>query len=169
MDSNKTPGITRRVDDLGRVVIPKEIRRAYRIKEGDPLEIIVTENGILLKKYSPMSTIAEYAEEYSSSLHESTGHMIYITDRDRNIAVKGVPKKGNLNEPIDSTVENVIRSYKEKCINENNVSRVIVPIIVCGDVVGTVIISSDEVVLGELEMKLAQTAAGFLGHMLENY
>lgn len=163
---NKDTGMVRRIDDLGRVVIPKEIRRVFRIKEGDPLEIFVTENGILLKKYFSMNTIQEYAEEYSSSLHETTGHVIYITNTEHNISVKGMPKKSNLNDPIDCMTEKVIETKKENFTED----KIIVPVIVDGDCVGTIIIASkNDNAIGKLELKLAQTAAKFLGSMLENY
>ena len=79
----KATGIVRRIDDLGRVVIPKEIRRTLRIREGDPLEIFVDRDGeVILKKYSPIGELGDFAQEYSDSLFESTNHVAIITDRD---------------------------------------------------------------------------------------
>ena len=79
----KATGIVRRIDDLGRVVIPKEIRRTLRIREGDPLEIFVDHDGeVILKKYSPIGELGEFAQEYADSLFEATGHIAIITDRD---------------------------------------------------------------------------------------
>jgi AbrB family transcriptional regulator (stage V sporulation protein T) len=90
----KATGIVRRIDDLGRVVIPKEIRRTLRIREGDPLEIFVDRDGeVILKKYSPIGELGDFAQEYSDSLYETTGHVAIITDRDAVVAVSGAPKK----------------------------------------------------------------------------
>ena len=90
----KATGIVRRIDDLGRVVIPKEIRRTLRIREGDPLEIFTDREGeIILKKYSPIGELTEFAGEYVESLFETTRHIAVITDRDGVIAVSGSSKK----------------------------------------------------------------------------
>lgn len=90
----KATGIVRRIDDLGRVVIPKEIRRTLRIREGDPLEIFVDRDGeVILKKYSPIGELGDFAKEYAESLFEGTNHVTLITDRDNIIAVAGASKK----------------------------------------------------------------------------
>ena len=90
----KATGIVRRIDDLGRVVIPKEIRRTLRIREGDPLEIFVDREGeVILKKYSPIGELSDFAQEYAESLQQSTGHIAIITDRDVVVAVAGASKK----------------------------------------------------------------------------
>ena len=90
----KATGIVRRIDDLGRVVIPKEIRRTLRIREGDPLEIFVDHDGeVILKKYSPIGELGDFAQEYADSLFEATGHIAIITDRDQIIAIAGASKK----------------------------------------------------------------------------
>lgn len=90
----KATGIVRRIDDLGRVVIPKEIRRTMRIREGEPLEIYVDREGeVILKKYSPINELGEFAKEYADSLHEALGHVVCIADRDEIIAVSGGFKK----------------------------------------------------------------------------
>ena len=90
----KATGIVRRIDDLGRVVIPKEIRRTLRIREGDPLEIFVDRDGeVILKKYSPIGELGDFAQEYAESLYESTGHITIITDRDAVIALSRASKK----------------------------------------------------------------------------
>src|SRR3954470_6978708 len=97
----KATGIVRRIDDLGRVVIPKEIRRTLRIREGDPLEIFVDRDGeVILKKYSPIGELGDFAKEYAESLSETLGHITLITDRDVVIAVAGVSKKEFLEKPI---------------------------------------------------------------------
>ena len=93
----KATGIVRRIDDLGRVVIPKEIRRTLRIREGDPLEIFVDREGeVILKKYSPIGELGDFAQEYADSLYESTGHIALISDRDAIVAVSGAPKSNGL-------------------------------------------------------------------------
>ncbi len=102
----KATGIVRRIDDLGRVVIPKEIRRTLRIREGDPLEIFVDRDGeVILKKYSPIGELGDFAKEYADSLFESTNHITMISDRDSIIAVAGGSKKDYLDKSIGPIVE----------------------------------------------------------------
>ena len=68
----RATGIVRRIDDLGRVVIPKEIRRTMRIREGDPLEIFTDRDGsVILRKYSPIGEIGEFAQEYAEAMHKT--------------------------------------------------------------------------------------------------
>ena len=184
----KATGIVRRIDDLGRVVIPKEIRRTLRIREGDPLEIFVDRDGeVILKKYSPIGELGDFAKEYADSLHEAVGHIAMITDRDTVIAVSGVAKKEFLNRPVGPAVEKVMESRRAVLINhpgeedlckeclagENGECRftaeVIAPIITEGDAIGAVILVSREAgaKMGDLELKLAETAAGFLAKQME--
>lgn len=185
----KATGIVRRIDDLGRVVIPKEIRRTLRIREGDPLEIFVDRDGeVILKKYSPIGELGDFAKEYADSLYEAIGHIALIADRDSVIAVSGAPKKEFLNKSIGSLVERVMEDRKTILVNkpaENKAVRgsiigddedetrftafVISPIVSGGDPIGAVIICSREpdVTMGELEQKLAETAAGFLAKQME--
>ena len=97
----KATGIVRRIDDLGRVVIPKEIRRTLRIREGDPLEIFVDRDGeVILKKYSPISELGDFAKEYAEALFDSLGNPILICDRDTFITIAGGSKKDYLNKSI---------------------------------------------------------------------
>ncbi|NLW23683.1 MAG: stage V sporulation protein T [Clostridia bacterium] len=184
----KATGIVRRIDDLGRVVIPKEIRRTLRIREGDPLEIFVDREGeVILKKYSPIGELGEFAKEYADSLHEAIGHIACIADRDQIIAVAGGAKKEYLNKPIGSTVEKVMEERRAIILNdpsdnpyikdegeENGIearftSQVIAPIIAEGDPIGAVIIGTREpdVKMTDLELKLAETAASFLAKQME--
>ena len=184
----KATGIVRRIDDLGRVVIPKEIRRTLRIREGDPLEIFVDREGeVILKKYSPIGELGEFAKEYADSLHEAIGHIACIADRDQIIAVAGGAKKEYLNKPIGSTVEKVMEERRAIMLNdtsdnpyikdegeENGIearftSQVIAPIIAEGDPIGAVIIGTREpdVKMTDLELKLAETAASFLAKQME--
>lgn len=175
-------------DDLGRVVIPKEIRRTLRIREGDPLEIFVDHDGeVILKKYSPIGELGEFAKEYADSLFEATGHIAAIADRDQIIAVAGASKKDYLNKPIGSAIEKVMEERKAVTVTDSSIhpyfrglkdenaveasfqSQIIAPIIAEGDPIGAVIVASKEpnVKMGELELKLAETAASFLAKQME--
>ena len=110
----KATGIVRRIDDLGRVVIPKEIRRTMRIREGDPLEIYTSTNGeVVFKKYSPIGELGPYTKQYVEVLNRTTGLPALICDRDRVVAVAGVPKKDVLEKRISPMAE----SYMEKRMN----------------------------------------------------
>lgn len=177
----KATGIVRRIDDLGRVVIPKEIRRTMRIREGDPLEIFTDREGeVILKKYSPIGELGEFASEYADSLNEALGHITCIVDKDSIIAVAGAPKKQFMNKQIGTAVEKVMADRKMVVFNEpcyittdediSLNSAVIAPIIAEGDTVGAVIIAAKEpgVPMGNLETKLAETAAGFLAKQMES-
>jgi AbrB family transcriptional regulator (stage V sporulation protein T) len=178
----KATGIVRRIDDLGRVVIPKEIRRTLRIREGDPLEIFVDRDGeVILKKYSPIGELGDFAKEYAESLYESTNHITIISDRDSVIAVSGGSKKDYLEKQVGAIVESSMENRKtsletnagqyELCkdLNETYSSFVIAPIVAGGDPIGSVIlVSKDEnVKMGQMEMKMAETAAGFLAKQME--
>lgn len=182
----KATGVVRRIDDLGRVVIPKEIRKVHRIKEGDPLEIFTDKEGeIILKKYSPIGELSEFAGTYAETLSKTTGHITCITDKDTVIAVSGGSKKDFLEKGLSKQLEEVIENkevFKSKDndeiaipITENEGreriynSQVIYPIISDGDVIGSVILLSKEPnqKMGEVEYKVAQSAAGFLGNHLE--
>ncbi|HOL17724.1 MAG TPA: stage V sporulation protein T [Bacillota bacterium] len=182
----KATGIVRRIDDLGRVVIPKEIRRTLRIREGDPLEIFVDRDGeVILKKYSPIGELSEFAQEYADSLYEAMGHISCIADRDTIIAVAGAPKKEFVNRPLSSAVEKVMETRKSVLINNTSehqyyqdaddmigarfINEVIAPIIAEGDPIGAVIMGSRDpnVKMGDLELKLVETAASFLAKQME--
>jgi AbrB family transcriptional regulator, stage V sporulation protein T len=178
----KATGIVRRIDDLGRVVIPKEIRRTLRIREGDPLEIFVDRDGeVILKKYSPIGELGEFAKEYAESVAEATGHISLIADRDVVIAVSGTSKKDFMEKPIGEDVEQAMEDRKvivNASVGEYSVlrdrperftSRVIAPIISAGDPIGAVILLSrdDGTKMGDMEQKLAETAALFLGKQME--
>jgi AbrB family transcriptional regulator (stage V sporulation protein T) len=178
----KATGIVRRIDDLGRVVIPKEIRRTLRIREGDPLEIFVDREGeVILKKYSPISELGDFAKEYAESLYEGLNHTAMITDRDNIIAVAGASKKDYLEKSVGLLVESSMEGRKT-CIETNPgqydlvkdntdhfSSFVIAPIIAGGDPIGAVVLVSkdDDKKMGETEIKLAETAAAFLAKQME--
>ncbi len=180
----KATGIVRRIDDLGRVVVPKEIRRVLRIREGDPLEIYTDHEGeIILKKYSPIGELTEFAKQYAEVLAQTTGNIICITDRDQVVAVAGGSKKDILMKAISQQLEkliderdNVIATRDERKFipivqgESEFQSQVICPIISEGDAIGSVIITTKEpkVRFGETEQKLSSSAAGFLGKQMEN-
>ena len=183
----KATGIVRRIDELGRVVIPKEIRRTLRIREGDPLEIFVDrEGGVILKKYSPIGELGDFAKEYAESIHQSVGHIAVICDRDAVIAVSGAGKKELLDRPVNEAVEqllvnrtriNASAERGEKLIpiiaddaSLSFTAELIVPIISSGDAIGAVILLSKEqgIVFGQADIKVCETAAGFMGKQLEN-
>jgi AbrB family transcriptional regulator (stage V sporulation protein T) len=186
--SLKATGIVRRIDDLGRVVIPKEIRRTLRIREGDPLEIFTDREGeVILKKYSPIGELGDFAREYADSLHDSVDHIACIADRDAIIAVSGAPKKEYLDKSISTDVEKIMDERKTVLIGRTSgneyvkitddeedgkikhTSQVITPIIAEGDPIGAVILLSKDPdnTMGDLEVKVAETAAGFLARQME--
>lgn len=182
----KATGIVRRIDDLGRVVIPKEIRRTLRIREGDPLEIFTDKEGeVILKKYSPIGELSDFASQYAESIHKTSGHITCIADRDNIIAVSGASKKEFLEKPLSADLEKIIeekatllvKSADEKTISiiadetadRKYSAQAVSPIISEGDPIGAVILLSIDpnVHMGEVEAKLAQSAAGFLGKQME--
>ena len=184
----KATGIVRRIDDLGRVVIPKEIRRNMRIREGDPLEIFVDRDGqIILKKYSPIGELAGLAKEYAEAMSETLGQPVLIADRDNIIAVSGAAKKDFLGKQVGRLVE---RSMEERRVYVDNEpgkpngaggaivaedrgedsyrfrGELVAPIIAQGDPVGAVVICGRSV-LGDSERKVAQSAAGVMARQME--
>jgi len=183
----KATGIVRRIDDLGRVVIPKEIRRTLRIREGDPLEIFTDREGeVILKKYSPIGELSDFAKEYTDSLHQSLNHVACVCDKDTIIAVSGAPKKEFLDKSVSPDLERIMEEKKTVVANRNEdgkfysisaddednskyFSQVIVPIVSEGEHIGAVILLSKEpdVKMGDMEVKVAETAAGFLGKQME--
>jgi AbrB family transcriptional regulator (stage V sporulation protein T) len=176
----KATGIVRRIDDLGRVVIPKEIRRTLRIREGDPLEIFTDRDGeVILKKYSPISELGQFAKEYVETLYETLGTPALISDRDEMIAVSGLSKKDYLNRQLSPDLDEVMTGRKivseklEMAIEwvpgqvEQVKSYCIAPIIAAGDTIGAVYLLSKVHFIGETEMKAAETAAHFLAKQME--
>ncbi len=178
----KATGIVRRIDDLGRVVIPKEIRRTLRIREGDPLEIYTDTDGeVIFKKYSPVGEISGFSAQYADVLARISGFPTLICDRDHIVAAAGVPKKEYLERRITAVVEEMMearRSYSAEGHTAGAVqpvegidraAAVFFPIIASGDVTGGVIMLMDEKnsVPQNTEIKLIQTAAAFLGKQME--
>ncbi|SET78762.1 transcriptional regulator, AbrB family [Oceanobacillus limi] len=176
----KATGIVRRIDDLGRVVIPKEIRRTLRIREGDPLEIFIDREGeVILKKYSPINELGNFATEYAQALFDSLHFPVIICDRDEIIAVAGESKKDYLNQNIGQQLEKAIEN--RSVITETEAKNVEIlqgkeeelnayclsPIIANGDPIGCVMIFSREGKLSEVEQKSVETAASFLAKQME--
>ncbi len=163
----KATGIVRRIDDLGRVVIPKEIRRVLRIREGDPLEIYTNNNGeVILKKYSPINELSRYAAEYAETASTILGSTVVVSDTDQVIAVSGGLKKELLDKKVDYELDKIIQS-KNKYLNDK---KIIVPIISQGDAIGsiTIIPKDSNRILGEAELKAAEIGAGFLAKQMDN-
>ena len=179
----KATGIVRRIDDLGRVVIPKEIRRTMRIREGDPLEIFTERDGeVIFKKYSQIGELGNFAADYAETLSKTSGYAIVITDKDTVISVAGVPKKGLFENKVSDEVEIVMknrenymlehpedRKYKITETNDKYFISICIPIISEGDSIGSVIFfdPKEVKVMGDVEYKLAITAANFLGKQME--
>lgn len=179
----KATGIVRRIDDLGRVVVPKEIRRTLRIREGDPLEIFTDREGeIILKKYSPIGELSQFAKQYADSIAQTTGHIVAITDKDQFIAVAGTSKKDWLLKPITKELETAIneresisaakdeKAYIQVNQEDDDVAyETIAPIICEGDAIGAVVLltKDEKLKFNDLEIKIAATAAAFLGKQME--
>ncbi len=182
----KATGVVRRIDDLGRVVIPKEIRKTLRIKEGDPLEIFTYREGqVILKKYSPIGELSEFATGYAETLSKTTGHIACITDKDTIIAVSGGPKKEFLEQDISQELEQLMEDKEIYTSKENsdiampitknnnqerkNNAQVVYPIVSNGDTIGSVILMAKEPngKMDDVEKKVAQSAATFLGSQMD--
>ncbi|WP_324822607.1 stage V sporulation protein T [Sinanaerobacter sp. ZZT-01] len=180
----KATGIVRRIDDLGRVVIPKEIRRTMRIREGDPLEIYTDREGeVILKKYSPIGELNEFAGDYAEIASKMLGCTFVVTDTDQIIAVAGAPKKEFLEKRIAQTVETIIHEKTSRLFDQEekleNItmetsegseyqSYMIAPIISQGDAIGSVILMKKEGSIQDAEKKTAEIGAQFLARQMEN-
>lgn len=177
----KATGIVRRIDDLGRVVIPKEIRRSLRIREGEPLEIYTNnEGGVVFKKYSPIGEVGKFTMQYAEAINKSSGIPVAICDLDSVIAVAGISKKEYLEKPISPTLSNLLERRQnftaasnadELSLTENTQGKVsyMTPIISEGSVIGAVISlrNDDKEAPDETEKKLINTGAMFLSKQME--
>ena len=165
----KATGIVRRIDDLGRVVIPKEIRRTLRIKEGTPLEIFTDKEGeIILKKYSPIGELNLFAKEYAEALAQATGMIACITDHDQVVAAAGQRSREFAGKEISRELDRVISDREMRCFHSGEV--IVQPIICAGDAIGSVSLigKGNGEKFGTPEKMLVQTAAGFLGRQMES-
>lgn len=179
----KATGIVRRIDDLGRVVIPKEIRRTMRIREGDPLEIYTDkEGGVIFKKYSPLNGVGEFAIELCETLQKTTNLTVAITDRDSCIAVAGPARKNLIDKKISSELESIMEErhlyeYDNQadpsilCDSEPDYfAQTVAPILSEGDILGSLVFADTKENLhkDESHKKLAQTISIFLGRYMES-
>lgn len=177
----KATGIVRRIDDLGRVVIPKEIRRIMRIREGEPLEIYTDNDGeIIFKKYSPVGEISRFAEQYAEVLFRTSGFQTVITDRDTVVACAGSSKRELIGKSVGDSLGALMESrvhyvVRRDTVNEVSIvdgverkASVVSPIVTNGDVIGSVCMMREDGKLPtETDIKLVQTAAQFIGRQME--
>ena len=179
----KATGIVRRVDDLGRIVIPKEIRRTLRIREGDPLEIYTEKDGgVIFRKYSPMGDLQEFASQMCESIGSATGHIAAVADRDSIIALHGAPKRELIDKPNSPELEKLMQQRKNYLFQSGDALLrpsdgsdkyhlgAVSPILSQGDLMGCVmlLLGEGDTPLQESDQTLARTAAGFLGRQLES-
>ncbi len=170
----KATGIVRRIDDLGRVVIPKEIRRTMRIREGDPLEIYTeTDGSVVFRKYSPVGELSRVSAEYAEAINRTSGIPIAICDRDSVVAVSGVPRKDYIEKPISNGLSGVLstrRSYSResnsaqiKLTEQEGVVNYLSPIVSEGNVIGAVMsLKQEGKSLDGSEKKLVDAGAYFI-------
>ena len=179
----RATGIVRRIDDLGRIVIPKEIRRTLRIRESEPMEIYTGAQGeVIFKKYSPIGEVSVCAGNYAEVLNRTAGARVLICDRDRVVACAGASRRDWLDAPIPPALEQVMESRRlyrptpgqplfcESLTGSRSAVRVAAPILSRGDVAGCVLFlaATDTADLSEdIECKLAGVTAALLGRQLE--
>ncbi|MBO5312409.1 MAG: AbrB/MazE/SpoVT family DNA-binding domain-containing protein [Clostridia bacterium] len=179
----KATGIVRRIDDLGRVVIPKEIRRTMRIREGSPLEIYTDREGeVIFKKYSPVGEMASFAYQYAETLNKVCQISVVVSDRDTVIACAGISKKEYAEKKISPEYEEIVETrgmytYKNDgervhiCEHSPAWVKYAMPIVSEGDIVGSIACvtteENDTADQNSTEAKLIQTASSFLGRQFE--
>ena len=178
----RATGIVRRIDDLGRVVIPKEIRKTLRIREGDPLEIFTAKDGeVILKKYSPIGELNEFSQEYTETLGETLGFGVVVTDLDSIIAVSKLPKKDYKEKSISDELEALIENREVKYAKDSKMlplhkddsmeygKQIIMPIVSSsGDCIGSIVlVSKENEILSETEEKILKIASNFLGKQVQ--
>ena len=178
----KATGIVRRIDDLGRIVIPKEIRRTLRIRDGDPLEIYTEKDGeVIFKKYSPVGELSDFAAQICDSLYRTGDCIAAVCDRDSVIACAGVPKKELVDKPVSDEFADILDSRKLYAATESpsisfiggsdeHYVSVAAPIITEGDIMGCVVFVSRAAANPptEVQIKLASAVAAFLGKQMES-
>ena len=178
----KTTGIIRKIYELGRIVIPKEIRKNLNLKNSDNLEILIEDEDIILKKYQPMGKLIAFAKCYSKTLASLSGFSVCITDTEKIIATSGCKKEKYLGESISdyvsevmsdrvisSTMESSTKNILESKKDEEYISQIIAPIICDAEAIGSVIMFSNDKhsKITDLEFKLVQLTSGYLGSQLE--
>ena len=182
----RATGIVRRIDELGRVVIPKEIRRTLRIREGDPLEIFTDHDGeVVLKKYSPIGEIAAIAKDYTDSLYRTLGHIALISDRDAIVSSSGASKRDYAEKALSSEVDKLLTGRQQAVLNlsegarmlpvtgddkpESYSSQVITPILADGEIIGGLFLLSRESgkQMTPIDQKVAEATANIIGRQME--
>ena len=179
----KATGSVRRVDDLGRIVIPKEIRRTLKIREGDPLEIYTEKDGgVIFRKYSPIGELQDFAAQICESIGSATGRIAAVSDRDSIIALAGAPKRDLMDKPNSQELDKLMEErthYRytpgDPPVRPTDTSDkyslgVASPILSQGDLMGCIMLlmGEDSAPVTEADQKLAQTIAGFLGKQMES-
>lgn len=180
----KATGVVRRIDNLGRIVIPKEIRRTLRIREGDPLEIFTNREGeVILKKYSPIGELSTFAQSYTDAISQLVGKTAVVCDRDQVVAASGAEKSALKGKDIDAKTEKLIDNRKTQLAKSNDpefvrvteqeipfYAQAVATIICEGDAIGAVMIldNNETTSLGENELKMVSIAANVLGRQMEN-
>ena len=182
----RATGIVRRIDELGRVVIPKEIRRTLRIREGDPLEIFTDHDGeVVLKKYSPIGEIASIAKDYTDSLYRTLGHVALISDRDAIVSSSGAAKREYVEKALSPEVDQILQARQLTVLNlaagaklipvcaddkaESYSAQIIAPILADGEIVGGLILLSREsgLQMTDIDQKVAETTASIIARQME--
>lgn len=180
----KATGIVRRIDNLGRIVIPKEIRKTLRIKEGEALEIFTDREGeVILKKYSPIEELSSYAMQFAEALYQTMGHSVFITDMDAVIAASGVGKKEAMQQKITAGYEKLLQRREQKLFLSEDKdmvavyqemtlvteSMVVTPVIQDGNVIGGIVIiqKQGKEKLGEIEKRISAVGANYLGSQMQ--
>ena len=174
----KATGIVRRIDDLGRVVIPKEIRRTMRLREGEPLEIFTdSTGGVVFKKYSPAGEQTSTATNLCESIYRTCSRPVVICDRDSIIASAGSSRRELEGKPLSCELEKIMESRQLKKSDEGvpvspslpSVSAsVVAPVISEGDLCGCVAFLKSDDPISELDVRMAQTSAMFFARQMEN-
>ena len=180
----KATGIVRRIDELGRVVIPKEIRRTLRIREGDPLELFTDRDELMLKKYSPIASIGRFFVFSAKSLNEQSGYLAAITDTDAVLSAYGANKRDLVGKTVSEKVTEIMNSRRSYLANKAEggvvydpvsggegeyTAEIIVPVVANGDCLGTVILLSREegTEMEASAVKLARLTADILANQFE--
>ena len=164
----KATGILRRIDELGRVVIPKEIRKSMKMREGEELEIYTTEEEVVLRKYSEMSSLEKFSRTLAAAIYKVTGKAAIITDTDKIIAAagKGVPEEGSA---IPDALRHLLEERRRVTLGEGRChtfgvegvrSEIVQPILSAGDLFGAILLLSKEPVT-KADEQLAATGASF--------
>ena len=178
----KATGIVRRIDDLGRVVIPKEIRRVLRIRDGDPLEIYTAGDGeVIFKKYSPIGELSSIAVQYVEAMIKHTSSPVIVCDRDHCVAAAGITRREVLERRVSLELEELIESRATYIFGTDTTNppqalegfdrtaAIVVPILSAGDISGAVVmlVNDEGSAPTDTDIKLAKVAASFLGKQME--